>query len=489
MERITPAQLFNSVINRFRKEKAEGVSLTFHFDLSGPDACQYTIQIANGECTVSEGLIGMPDCLIETDSNTYVGLETGVINPQEALMGGAVKVSNLMAMLDFAKLFKKYEVTGKTQQVSRGTRQLPQGPLTGIRVVDFTRLLPGPLSTMFMAEMGAEVIKVEDKHSPDYIRTFPPFINGVSAYYLALNAGKYSVSVDFRAEKQRLIDLIKTADVLVEQYRPGVMHDMGLGYDTLKEINPRLIYISITGYGQSNANDRLAGHDLNYLAAAGILGLNKDRSGKPVMPGFQLADVGGGSYMALTACTAALYEREKTGKGKFIDVPMANAIVPLLALPLASQQAQGQTITELSGGIANYNVYPCSDGKYVALGALEPKFWVGFCKVINKPEWEGRIAEQDPIKIQQLKADLEDVFIQKSAQEWEQLGNAADVCITAVRDLKDLTSDSFLQQTRAFNTVDVNGQPVYTVAFPVNFSGTANVLPSAPFLGEDNHLF
>ena len=142
----------------------------------------------------------------------------------------------------------------------------------------------------------------------------------------------------------------------------------------------------------------------------------------------------------------------------------------------------------MSGGIANYNVYPCLDGKYVALGALEPKFWVGFCKVINKPKWEGRISEQDPTKIQQLKADLEDVFIQKSAQEWEQLGNAADVCITAVRDLKDLTSDSFLQQTRAFNTVDVNGQPVYTVAFPVNFSGTANVLPSAPFLGEDNHL-
>lgn len=486
---ITPAQLFNSVTTRFRKEKAEGVILTFHFDLSGTNACQYTIQIANGDCSVSEGLIGTPDCLIETDTETYVGLETGAINPQEALMSGMVKVSNLMAMLDFAKLFKKYEVVETTQQESRGLRQLPQGPLTGIRVIDFTRLLPGPLSTMFMAEMGAEVIKVEDKHSPDYIRTFPPFINGVSAYYLALNAGKYSVSADFRAEKQRLIDLIKEADVLVEQYRPGIMADMGLGYDTLKQINPRLIYISITGYGQNNENAQLAGHDLNYLAAAGILGLNKDETGKPVMPGFQLADVGGGSYMALTACTAALYERERTGMGKFIDVSMANAVAPLLALPLASQQAQGKTITELGGGIANYNIYACADGKYIALGALEPKFWIGFCKVIDKPEWEGRIAMQDPTSAQQLKADLEAVFAQKPAADWEVIGNAADVCITVIRDLQDLTSDSFLKATNAFNAVDVNGQPIYTVALPVNFSGKANTMPSAPFLGEDNNLF
>lgn len=486
---ITPAQLFDSVKTRFRKEKADGVTLIFHFDIAAPNACQYTISVANGDCSVSIGLIGTPDCLIEATGDAYVGLETGTINPQEALMSGLVKVSNLMNMLAFAKLFKKYEAENTAPAQGRGIRHLPKGPLSGVRVIDFTRLLPGPLSTMFMAEMGAEVIKVEDKDSPDYIRTFPPFINGVSAYYLALNAGKYSVSANFRTEKQRLIDLIKTADVLVEQYRPGIMADMGLGYDTLKEINPRLIYISITGYGQSNGNAQLAGHDLNYLAASGILGLNKDENGKPVMPGFQLADVGGGSYMALTACTAALYEREKTGKGKFIDVSMANAVVPLLALPLASQQAQGKTITELGGGIANYNIYACANGRYMAFGALEPKFWAGFCKAIAKPEWEGRIAYSDEASVKQLKTDLEAVFIQKPAEEWEAIGNAADVCITVIRELEDLTGDEFLKATNAFNPVNVNGQQVYTVAFPVNFSGTANSLPAAPFLGEDNNLF
>jgi crotonobetainyl-CoA:carnitine CoA-transferase CaiB-like acyl-CoA transferase len=175
--------------------------------------------------------------------------------------------------------------------------------------------------------------------------------------------------------------------------------------------------------------------------------------------------------------------------GKFIDVSMANAVTPLLALPLASQQAQGKTITELGGGIANYNIYVCADGKYIALGALEPKFWIGFCKVIDKPEWEGRIAMQDPTSAQQLKADLEAVFVQKTAADWEVIGNAADVCITVIRDLQDLTSDSFLKATNAFNAVDVNGQPIYTVALPVNFSGKANTMPSAPFLGEDNNLF
>lgn len=488
MQRVNPAQLFQSVATRFRAEKAIGVTLTFHFDISAPGTCQYTIVIANGVCTVTEGLQGTPNCLIETDGDTYVGLETAAINPQDALMQGKVKVSNLMDMLAFAKLFKKFEVTSATQQ-GRGKRQLPVGPLTGIRVIDFTRLLPGPLATMFMAEMGAEVLKIEDKNSPDYIRTFPPFINGISAYYLALNTGKYSVSVDLRTEKQRLIELIKTADVLVEQYRPGVMADMGLGYEILKQINPRLIYISITGYGQSNSNAQLAGHDLNYLAASGLLGLNKDVNGKPVMPGFQLADVGGGSYLALTACTAALYEREKTGMGKFIDVSMANAVLPLLALPFASQQAQGHTITELGGALANYNIYRCADGKYIALGALEPKFWAGFCKIIDKPEWVNLIAKQDVATVDALKNDLEAVFSQKPAAEWEALGNNADVCITVIRDLEDLATDSFLNSTRAFNTIITDGHQLKTMAFPVNFSGANNNLPAAPFLGEDNNLF
>lgn len=488
MAAVTAAQLLQSVSQRFIKDKAQGVSLTFHFIISGNNAGNYTISIANGQCSVTEGLLGVADCVVETDADTYVGLETGSVNPQEALMQGRVKVSNLMHMLAFSKLFAKYAEHESPVNVSRGQRSLPQGPLNGVRVVDFTRLLPGPLATMFMAEMGAEVIKIEDSQSPDYIRTFPPFINGVSAYYLALNAGKYSVSVSFKDDKQRLIDIIKTADVLVEQYRPGVMDAMGLGYDAMKALNPRLIYIAITGYGQNNSNAQLAGHDINYLAASGILGLNKDENGKPVLPGFQLADVGGGSYLALTACTAALYERERTGAGKYISVSMANAVVPLLALPFASQQAQGHTITELGGGIANYNIYKCADGNYIAFGALEPKFWAGFCKAANKNEWLNRIADMKAEAIAQLKADLGALFLEQPAAYWEQLGTQADVCINQIQNLDALADNKYLNETGAFNTTEFNGEQIKIMALPLNF-GVTTSLPHAPHLGEDNGLF
>lgn len=484
----TVAHLFSSVNERFRADKAEGVTLVFHFDIAAPEAGQYTIEIAHGNCQVHTGLHGVPDCIIATDSNTYIGLETGAINPQEALMQGKVQVSNLMNMLAFAKLFKKFELKSD-KQPGRGVRQLPNGPLTGVRVIDFTRLLPGPLATQFLAEMGAEVIKLEDRHSPDYIRSFPPFINGESAYYLALNRGKYSVALNFRQDKEQLLELIKTADVLIEQYRPGVMNDMGLGYEDLKTINPKLIYVAITGYGQQNDNAELAGHDINYLASSGLLGLLKDDTGKPILPGFQLADVGGGSYLALTAITAALYEREKTGLGRYIDVAMATAVVPLLALPLASQTSVGHTIKELAGTIANYNIYRCADGEHIAFGALEPKFWAGFCKAINRPEWEGRIAQMNKADIAALKADLEALFTTRTANEWEALGSTADVCITRVRNLEDVANDVYLNQAQAISHYNYQGQQLNSVAFPVNFSGTVNNLPHAPSLGEDNDLF
>lgn len=484
----TVAQLFGSVTQRFRPEKAAGVALIFHFDIAGNTGGQYTIAIQNGACQVTVGLIGTADCLIATDAATYVGLETGSINPQEALMQGKVQVSNIMHMLNFAKLFKKFEEE-QPKITSRGKRHLPAGPLTGIRVVDFSRLLPGPLATLFMAQMGAEVIKVEDKHSPDYIRSFPPFINGQSAYYLGLNTGKYSVCLNFNDDKARLLELIKTADILVEQYRPGVMDSMGFGYQTIKQLNPRIIYCSITGYGQTGAMAQLAGHDLNYLAQSGLLGLNVDETGKPVIPAFQLADVSGGSHTALTACLAALFERERTGQGKYLDVAMAKSVTPLLALPLASQQATGHTIKELAGHIANYNIYKCADGKYIALGALEAKFWSGFCQAIDKPDWQARIANMEDNAVQALKNDLEGIFATHPSAYWQQIGAKHDICISIVKQLGDLTTDAFMVESNALATFNFEGKDIAGVQFPVQFNQGAAALPHAPYLGEDNELF
>lgn len=484
---VTVAQLFDGVNQRFRPDKAAGVTLTFHFDIAGTG--QYTIAIQNGECKVYNTFSGTPDCIISTDNDTYIGLETGDINPQEALMSGKVQVSNLMAMVNFAKYFKKYEPETINSPISRGKRDLPTGPLSGIRVIDFSRLLPGPLATLYMAQMGAEVIKVEDPLSPDYIRNFPPFINGVSAYYLALNSGKYSVSVSFSNQKEQLTTLIKDADILVEQYRPGVMDSMGFGYEAIKAINPRIIYCSITGYGQKGPMAQLAGHDLNYLAESGLLGLNTDENGKPVLPAFQLADVAGGSNMALTACLAALFERERSGLGKHLDVAMAKNATPVLALPLASQQAVGHTIKELAGQIANYNIYPCADGRYVALGALEPKFWAGFCKAVNKPHWEARIAEMTRSATDALKSDLTQLFGSQNTQYWVALGKQFDICISPVKQLDELLTDEYLQQSGAFSASTFNGETIYGVKFPVEMGLIADTIPHAPFLGEDNSLF
>lgn len=487
MAAITVKQLFDSVPGRFRADKAQGVNLTFHFDIAG--AGQYTIAITNGECAVYTTLHGTADCVITTGSDTYIGLETGTINPQEALMAGKVQVSNLMAMLSFAKYFKKFEAGATALPTRRGKRQLPNGPLSGIRVIDFSRLLPGPLATLFMAQMGAEVIKVEDPASPDYIRSFPPFINGQSVYYLALNSGKYSVSLSFNNDKAKLLELIKTADVLVEQYRPGIMAAMGLGYDDIKALNPRIIYCAITGYGQTGSHAPLAGHDLNYLAESGLLGMNTDETGKPVIPAFQLADVAGGSNMAVTACLAALFERERTGKGKYIDVAMAKAVTPMLALPLAAQQATGHTINELAGHIANYNTYLCADGKYIAFGALEPKFWAGFCNAVGKPEWINRIAKMDKPAITELKNDLSALFATQNALYWQQLGTQYDVCISVVKQLGDVLADDYLNEVNAFAPISFEGHTIYGVQFPVEMGANKAPVPHAPYLGEDNSLF
>lgn len=484
---VTVAQLFDGVKQRFRADKAVGVSLTFHFDIAG--AGQYTIAIQNGECNVFATFSGIADCIITTDNDTYIGLETGNINPQEALIQGKVQVSNLMAMLDFAKYFKKYEMPAAQQPAGRGKRHLPEGPLSGIRVIDFSRLLPGPLTTLFMAQMGAEVIKVEDPQSPDYIRNFPPFINGQSAYYLALNSGKYSVSISFSKQKEQLLGLITQADILVEQYRPGVMGSMGFGYEAVKAINPRIIYCSITGYGQTGNMAQLAGHDLNYLAESGLLGLNTDENGKPIMPAFQLADVAGGSNMALTACLAALFQRERTGRGQYLDVAMTKNVVPVLALPLAAQQTAGHTIKELAGHIANYNIYSCSDGRYVALGALEPKFWAGFCKAVNKPHWEGRIAKMDKLSTDGLKNDLKALFASQNTQYWVGLGKQFDICISSVKQLDELLTDEYLQQSGAFSSSTFNEETIYGMKFPVEMGANNSNMPHAPFLGEDNSLF
>lgn len=494
---ITARQILESAPSRFRPEKANGITCTFHFIITGAEDFGYTIAIADNSCRLDTALTGTPTCVISTDAATYIDLETGKLNPQTALMSGQVQVSNLMEMMQFAKCFRKFEGTiGTTDDRPQTTdnamvRPKRTGPLEGVTVIDFTRLLPGPLATMMLADMGADVIKVEDPDSPDYIRSFEPLIEGTSAFYYALNRNKRSLAINFLspAGKEALLNIVRNADVFIEQYRPGVMKSMGLDYQTLKAVNPCLIYISITGYGQDSFLSQAAGHDLNYIAISGALGVTGDPQGRPVIPGFQLADIAGGSYMVMNAVTTALYRREKTGTGEWLDVAMTDSVLPFLALPFAEQQALGKAHTrgkfQLSGGQANYNVYECSDGKYVALGSLEPKFWNKVCDRLGKPEWREQILGGPEVQ-EGIQKELQNIFLTKTRTEWLAFFQKDDVCLTAINELDELTSDPYLRERKLFVDFDLAGKTFSTIATPVRHEGMADHHWQAPKLGEDS---
>lgn len=338
-----------------------------------------------------------------------------------------------------------------------------KGALAGYRILDFSKLLPGPLATMWMAQQGAEVIKVERPQSPDPVRFYPPMVDGVSAYYSALNKGKKSLSVDYRADegREQLLRLIETTDVVLEQFRPGVMEAFGLGFETLQERNPKIIMVSITGYGQQGEMAAFPGHDINYLSYSGVLDSQRDMEGKPIISAAQLADVAGGSMQALNATTSALLHRERTGEGQKVDVSMTHAVSVLNSLRAAEELATGQSGGYLSGAIASYNVYKCADGRHVALGALEPKFWQKFCNLMGHPEWGGRLMEMELI------AEVAAVFASESMEFWREKLENEGVCLSPVLTIKEAAE-----------------HPLFKGGFPSGFGLKA--LDSAPKLGAHN---
>ena len=490
---FTAQHIIQSAPLRFRPEKAANIHAILHFIISGTENFSYSIVIENNACTLYETLIGTPHCIVTTTATIYIAIETGKLNPQVAFLDGTFQVTNIAKVYEFSKCFRKFEAEETTISFSENTpKNSRKGPLEGVKIVDFTRLLPGPLATMLLADMGADVIKVEDPDAPDYIRSFEPMIDGISSFYFALNRNKKSLALNFAVEEGRelAIDLIKTADVLIEQYRPGTMAHFGLSYDTLRAIHPRLIYLSITGYGQHSSMAAQAGHDINYIAQAGLLNTTMDAHGEPVIPGFQLADVAGGSYMAITAITTALYQREKTGVGEYIDLAMTDAALPFMALPLAAFQATGERklpgTQPLSGGLANYNCYRCKDDKHVALGALEPKFWAAFCERIQKPEWAGN-SMGDMTKDQDiLKNSLKDLFKQKDRDEWIHFFEGVDVCISPVIQLDEIVKNKYLNERNSFIDFEINGKAIKTIHQPLRFASMpATTHWAAPALGED----
>ncbi len=362
-----------------------------------------------------------------------------------------------------------------------------EGPLKGVRILDLSRLLPGPLATQLLADIGADVIKVEDPKAPDYARFMAPHYKEIGLTYLSLNRSKQSLAIDLgSAEGKRIFwDLLKTVDIVVDSFRPGVLEKLEIDYETAKSHKQDIIYVSVTGYGHGNALSKKAGHDINYLGHAGVLATNGDKE-KILQTGVQIADIAGGSYPTVIACLSALISRSTTGKGQFVDVAMVDCSLPLMSFYMAevlnAQKTYQRQEHVLAGALPNYNIYCCKDGKWIALGSLEPKFWKGFCELVEHPEWFNRMFDS------QMKDELQSLFMTKERDEWVAFAQSADICLTAILEMDELSSDNYLADRKMFVE---HTHPVYGtyqgIAQPIKFLGTPESNGWAPpMLGEDN---
>jgi crotonobetainyl-CoA:carnitine CoA-transferase CaiB-like acyl-CoA transferase len=314
-------------------------------------------------------------------------------------------------------------------------------PLTGIRVLDLTRLLPGAYCTLLLADLGADVIKVEEPESGDYMRWTPPLVDGQSALFDVLNRGKRSIALNLKTDHGRdaLLRLATTADVLVEGNRPGVMDRLGLGWDALHARNPRLVMCSITGYGQDGPFAQRAGHDLNYMAIAGGLGLNGTRDGPPIPLSVQVADIGGGGLQSAVAILGALVGVQRGGEGRWIDISMTDGAVGWLSMAFAARAA-GEKVARgdqrLAGRYPCYRVYECKDGRFYSVGALEPKFWGSLCEAMERPDLIELQYSEEP----SIQSTVEKVFRSRTRDEWEEVLSTLEVCCEPVLDIDEVAS-------------------------------------------------
>jgi crotonobetainyl-CoA:carnitine CoA-transferase CaiB-like acyl-CoA transferase len=315
-------------------------------------------------------------------------------------------------------------------------------PLQGVRVLDLTRLLPGPVATMHLADMGAEVIKIEDPGPGDYARTMGHVGNEVSQFFIAVNRGKREMRLDLKdaAQRDTFLKMVEQADVVVESFRPGVMDRLGVGWEALKARNPKLVMCAISGYGKDGPHAQLAGHDINYIGLAGMLEQNVGPDGTPALGNLQVGDLLGGAQAAVQGILAALLGVRNGGPGRFIDVSMTDAvfahnIMPLVAVNNFGKPAQpGRDL--LTGGVPCYNVYRTSDGRHMAVGALELKFWQACCDVLGRPELKEQHwslgQEVGGAEAMHVKAELDQLFATETLAVWNERFAQADCCVTPI---------------------------------------------------------
>lgn len=318
------------------------------------------------------------------------------------------------------------------------------GPLHGVKVLDFTRLLPGPFGTMILGDLGADLLRVEAPNFPDLLAVMPPTDGKCSAGHRALNRNKRSMHLDLKkpGAQEVVRRLVKTYDVVIEQFRPGVMDKLGVGYQTLSAENPQLIYCSITGYGQTGAYRDRAGHDLNYLAIAGIMSYTGRKDAGPLPLGIQVADQCAGGMNAVISILAALFHRQRTGEGQYLDVSMTDGAIHLGALYAANYFMCGAQIgyqTDVLSGGSYYDCYQTKDGKYLSVGGLEPQFFAAMCKALGREDLNRYHLAMGERNLY-LKAELGKEFLKKTRAEWEAIFIKVDACVEPVLSISEMVA-------------------------------------------------
>lgn len=357
-------------------------------------------------------------------------------------------------------------------------------PLAGVRVLDLSRLIPGPFATLVLADLGATVDKIEDPGGGDYLRHVPPHVAGESAAFHLLNRGKRSAVLDLKhpAAREAFLRLAGTYDVLLDQFRPGVLERLGLGHETLRARHPKLVICALTGYGQRGELAARAGHDLNYLARSGLLGAQGPAGSPPQVPAFQLADGGGGLWCVI-GILGALAERARTGEGRVLDIAMTDGVLGFAPIAIASALA-GQPVAPgdeaLTGGIAPYSTYLSRDGHPVSLAALEPKFWLGFCAATGL---EADVTALAPGPHQaEIKRRVAEVFAARTRDEWARFAEEHDVCVAPVLAPGEITKDPHLRSRELFFSIETPEGRIPQIRTPI--TDRAAEASRAPRMGE-----
>ncbi len=336
------------------------------------------------------------------------------------------------------------------------------GPLASLKILDFSTLLPGPFASLLLADMGAEVLRVESPDRVDLTRVLPPHVDGTSASHAYLNRNKDSIGLNLKTPEALDVvrRLVREYDIVIEQFRPGVMDKLGVGYAALREINPQLIYVSVTGYGQTGPYRDRAGHDINYLALSGLASYTGRRASGPVPLGMQVADVAGGSMHAVAGLLAAVIHRQQTGEGQHVDISMTDCVFSLNAMAgaacLAADQEPGLESTMLNGG-SFYDYYQTRDGRWMAVGSLEPQFMQQLCELLGCPELVAMGLSPLPQDRERVKQALQDAFVREDLTHWQARFATIDACVEPVLNLSEAADHPQLRARGLVQSVPLPG--------------------------------